>query len=170
MIAAGAELFTGNVLIVIGVADGKVRASSSCATGPSSMSATMIGALGAALLVVWSGFDLNGSSVASTAAGIAAAKLELSATEAFARGILCNVLVCLAVWLSFAARSLTDKVFAVLFPISAFVMAGFEHSVANMYAIPVAMFAGLVEPDAAALPDLVCVTAGNVVGGGLLSG
>ena len=109
--------------------------------------------------------------MASTAAGIAAAKLELSATEGFFRGILCNVLVCLAVWLSFAARSLTDKVFAVIFPISAFVMAGFEHSVANMYAIPVAMFAGLAEPDMALLiRNLVCVTAGNGVGGGLLVG
>ena len=97
-----------------------------------------------------------------------AARLQI---EAFARGILCNVLVCLAVWLSFAARSLTDKVFAVIFPISAFVMAGFEHSVANMYAIPVAMFAGLVESDVGLLlRNLACVTAGNVVGGGLLVG
>ena len=83
--------------------------------------------------------------------------------------MLCNVLVCLAVWLSFAARSLTDKVLAVLFPVSAFVVSGFEHSVANMYAIPIAMLGGLIEPDwLGFFINLAVVSAGNILGGGVL--
>jgi formate transporter len=107
--------------------------------------------------------------VGGTAASIASTKLELGLVEAFFRGILCNVLICLAVWLSFAGRSVIDKVTAIVFPITAFVGAGFEHSVANMYVIPVAMLAGLVPMDqAAVVANLLVVTAGNIVGGAVL--
>jgi formate transporter len=96
------------------------------------------------------------------------AKVALGFTEALFRGILCNVLVCLAVWLSFAAHDVPGKVLAIIFPISAFVALGFEHSVANMYLIPIAMLAGA---DGVTLVgfigNLLPVTLGNIVGGGV---
>lgn len=170
VIVAGAELFTGNMLIVIGWADRKVRTAELLRNWSIVYLGNLAGALGTAILVILAGvIRLDGGAVAEQAAAIAAAKLQLPVSEAFFRGVLCNVLVCLAVWLSFAARSLTDKIVAITLPITAFVMAGFEHSVANMYVIPVAMLAGLVEPDLGALAvNLAVVTAGNVVGGGIL--
>jgi len=170
VIVAGAELFTGNVLMVIGWASGRVRGLDVLGNWSLVYVGNLVGALATAALVILSGIlDLSDGAVARTAAEIAAAKLQLTGSEALFRGILCNVLVCLAVWLSFAGRSLTDKVIAILLPVSAFVVAGFEHSVANMYAIPVAMAAGLVDADIASLlRNLFFVTAGNVVGGGVL--
>ena len=170
VIVAGAELFTGNMLIVIGWADRRIRAAELLRNWSLVYLGNLVGALGTALLVTLAGIgDLRDGSVGAQAAAIATAKLNLSMPEAFFRGILCNVLVCLAVWLSFAARSLADKVMAILFPITAFVMAGFEHSVANMYAIPLAMLGGLVEPDIGGLVgNLAAVTAGNIIGGGIL--
>lgn len=98
---------------------------------------------------------------------MASAKLSLSSTEAFARGILCNMLVCLAIWLCYAARSVVGKIFAILFPIAAFVGLGFEHSVANMFVIPVAMMAGEVDWQISGFAwNLALVTGGNIVGGG----
>ena len=99
-------------------------------------------ALGAAVLVYLSGtLALDAGAVGETAREIARAKLALSADQAFFRGVLCNALVCLAVWLCFSARDVTGKVLAIVWPISAFVALGFEHSVANMYLIPVGMLA-----------------------------
>jgi formate transporter len=99
---------------------------------------------------------------------IAQAKVALGVTEAFFRGILCNVLVCLAVWLCFAAHDVPGKVLAIIFPVSAFVALGFEHSVANMYLIPIAMLAGADGVTAAGfLANLIPVTFGNIVGGGV---
>ena len=170
VVVAGAELFTGNMLIVIGWADRKVRTMELLRNWSIVYLGNLAGALGTAILVILAGIiRLDEGAVAAEAAAIAAAKLALPLSEAFFRGVLCNVLVCLAVWLSFAARSLTDKILAITLPITAFVMAGFEHSVANMYVIPAAMLAGLVEPDLGALAaNLIVVTAGNVVGGGVL--
>ena len=170
VIVAGAELFTGNVLMTIGWASGKIRGPDVLRNWSLVYLGNLVGAVATAALVILSGIlELRDGAVARTAAEIAAAKLQLTGPEALFRGVLCNVLVCLGVWLSFAARSLTDKVLAVLLPISAFVVAGFEHSVANMYAIPVAMAAGLVETNIPSLlRNLFFVTAGNVVGGGVL--
>jgi len=99
--------------------------------------ANFFGALGLVFLVVLSNHgEMNSNAVGSSAVKIAPAKAALPFREAFFRGILCNILVCLAVWLALAARSVVDKIFAVIFPISPFVAAGFEHSVANMYFIP----------------------------------
>jgi formate/nitrite transporter len=170
VIVAGAELFTGNVLMVIGWASGRIPGLHVLRNWSLVYLGNLVGALATAFLVVLSGvLDLRDGAVARTAAEIAASKLQLTSPEALFRGVLCNVLVCLGVWLSFAARSLTDKVLAVLLPISAFVAAGFEHSVANMYVIPVAMAAGLIETDIPALlRNLLFVTVGNVVGGGVL--
>ena len=100
-----------------------------------------IGAIGTALLVYLSGQPFNGNgAVAAVAMQLAADKASLPFDHAFFLGILCNVLVCLAVWLAIGARTTSDKVLAVLFPVSAFVVAGFEHSVANMYLIPLGLF------------------------------
>ncbi|HEX2152045.1 MAG TPA: formate/nitrite transporter family protein, partial [Stellaceae bacterium] len=101
------------------------------------------GALGAAVLVYLSGtLALDSGAVGETAREIARAKLALPADHAFFRGVLCNALVCLAVWLCFSARDVAGKVLAIVWPISAFVALGFEHSVANMYLIPIGMLAG----------------------------
>lgn len=99
---------------------------------------------------------------------IALAKLRLTPQEAFSRGVLCNILVCLAVWISVAARTAAGKVAVIILPISAFMGVGFEHSVANMYVLPVVMFGGNIVWDLSGLfLNLVYVTAGNIVGGSL---
>jgi formate/nitrite transporter FocA (FNT family) len=100
-----------------------------------------------------------------TARKIAATKASLPLDAAFFRGVLCNALVCLAVWLTIAARSVTGKIFAILWPISAFVLLGLEHSVANMYLVPAGWWAGADVTAGAFLATLAAVTVGNVVGG-----
>jgi len=103
---------------------------------------------------------------------IARAKVTLDPISALARGVLCNVLVCLAVWLCMGARSVTDKILAIVFPITAFVACGFEHSVANMYFLPIglALATGTAAPLAIsdALNNLIVVTTGNILGGSVL--
>lgn len=170
VLIGGAELFTGNSLIVFAWADGKI-------TGPRVLrnwglvyAGNFVGATATAFMVHWSGIHgLSDGAVGATAMRIAETKLALGPLEAFIRGILCNVLVCLAVWLCFAARTVASKILAIVFPISAFVALGFEHSIANMYLIPTGWLAGsdLVTLDGYAV-GLVIVTAGNVIGGGVL--
>jgi len=168
VIVAGAELFTGNNLIVMAWADRQITLAALLRNWGIVYVGNLVGALGTAALVVLSGiYDMAGGAVGETAASIAASKLSLPADQAFFRGVLCNVLVCLAVWLCFAAHSVTDKILAIVLPIAAFVALGFEHSVANMYVIPVAMLDGTVAWDGTGLmTNLVWVTAGNIVGGG----
>ncbi len=169
VIIGGAELFTGNSLIVLAFADGKVALAGLLRNWGIVYLGNLIGALGCALLVHFSGvLDAGGGAVGTTAMTIADVKFHLSPVEAFARGILCNVLVCLAVWMCFAAHSVSGKVLVILFPITAFVACGFEHSIANMYFLPVAMFHAGVFPLGPALANLFFVTLGNVVGGGVL--
>jgi formate/nitrite transporter len=110
---------------------------------------------------------LGDGATAETAAAIATAKIQLPASQAFFRGLLCNALVCLAIWLSFAARSVAGKILAIVFPISAFVALGFEHSVANMYLIPIGMLNGATPDIAGFSGNLLFVTLGNIVGGSL---
>ena len=129
--------------------------------------ANFAGALGAATLM-WlaDGLLVGGDGVRATAIESARTKLALDPATAFARGVLCNVLVCLAVWLCFAAHDVAGKLLAILPPVSAFVALGFEHSVANMYLIPVAWMAGADGLAAGAfLANLAAVTLGNVLGG-----
>jgi formate/nitrite transporter len=178
VVIAGAELFTGNNLIVMAWADGKVTAGEVLRNWSIVLVANAVGAVGMAVLVWLSGHpSLGGGAVAKQAVAIAAAKAHLPATEAFFRGILCNVLVCLAVWLAMAGRSVTDKLLAVMLPVSAFVAAGFEHSIANLYFFPLAMLlasSGTPVPGGTALDltamlaNLVPVTLGNLVGGAVL--
>jgi formate transporter len=189
VIVGGAELFTGNTLMVMAWAAGKVKLSEMLRAWAIIYIGNFVGAIGTALLVYLSGqpFHANGA-VAAIAIRLAADKASLPFDHAFFLGILCNVLVCLAVWLAIGARTTSDKILAILFPVSAFVVAGFEHSVANMYLIPLGLFLkawaptamwtqiGAATSDYAALTwaaffsSLVPVTLGNIFGGGVLVG
>jgi formate/nitrite transporter len=189
VVIGGAELFTGNTLIVMAWAAGGVRLVEMLRNWLIVYCGNFIGAMGTALLVFLAGQYLAGDgAVAKTALTLAIDKATLPFAQAFFLGILCNVLVCLAVWLAMGARGTADKVLAMLFPVSAFVAAGFEHSVANMYLIPLGLFIrdwgpaellatlgpGLPNLDAltwpAFLASLIPVTIGNIIGGGLLVG
>jgi formate/nitrite transporter len=123
----------------------------------------LIGAVGLAVAFGMSGL-LDGP-MGETAARAATAKAALDPLEAFFRGVLCNALVCLAVWLSFAARTATDKIMGVLWPVTAFVALGLEHSVANMFLFPAGLWAGAEVPLSGVVGNLLWVTLGNVVGG-----
>jgi formate transporter len=173
VVVAGAELFTGNNLLAMAWADGCMSTRDVLTNWVVVCLANFAGAVGLAALVYLSGHTaLNGGAVGKTYLAIAAAKSSLSLTEAFFRGVLCNVLVCMAVWMTLAGRSVTDKFVAIVFPISAFVAAGFEHSIANMYLFPLAMMlqasAGLPLEFAWLWRNLVPVIAGNLVGGSVL--
>jgi formate/nitrite transporter len=182
VIVAGAELFTGNNLIVMAWADGRITLTALLRNWGVVYLGNAVGGIGIALLVYLSHhLDLNDGKIGLTALSIAKTKVELPFFIAFFRGILCNVLVCLAVWLAMGGRSVADKILALLFPISAFVAAGFEHSIANMYFIPLGMMVadfGHVPAgfDASSLTlggfihNLIPVTLGNIVGGSVLVG
>jgi formate transporter len=166
---AGAELFTGNNLIVMAWASGQVSTGELLRNWALVCAANFVGAVGLALLVWLSGHaSMNQGAIARAAIRIASAKAELPWVEAFFRGVLCNVLVCMAVWMAFAGRSVTDKVVAIVFPISAFVAAGFEHSIANMYFFPLAILLGAPLDLADMAGNLLPVIAGNIVGGSVL--
>jgi formate/nitrite transporter len=166
---AGAELFTGNNLIAMAWASGRVSTAELLRNWAIVCLANFVGAAGLALLVWLSGHgELNGGRVGEAVIRIASAKAQLSLTEAFFRGVLCNVLVCIAVWMTLAGRSVTDKVLAIVFPITAFVAAGFEHSIANMYFFPLAMLLGAPLSIGDMLANLAPVIAGNIVGGSVL--
>ncbi len=167
VLIGGAELFTGNNLIVMAWAERKVTTAQLLRNWGLVYIANFVGALGTVALFVLAGaLELNGGTVGQTAIRIAEAKIGLDPVSAFFRGVLCNTLVCLAVWLCFAAREVTGKILAIVFPISAFVALGFEHSVANMFLIPLGMIANGGGIDIGAIvANLVPVTLGNIVGG-----
>ncbi len=170
VVIAGAELFTGNNLIVIAWAEKKITSKQLLRNWGLVYLANLIGALASAWFMWRSGLlDSGDGAVASTALKIAEAKINLPYEQSFIRGILCNALVCLAVWLCFAAHTVSGKILAILFPISAFVALGFEHSVANMYLIAVAIFQGGTDISWAAYAiNLATVSAGNIIGGSVL--
>jgi len=178
VVVAGAELFTGNNLLVMAWADGLITSKELLRNWLVVCLANFVGAAGLAVIVYLSGHpEMNDGAVAATYLQIAKAKSELSFSAAFFKGVMCNVLVCLAVWMAFAGRSVTDKAVAIVFPITAFVAAGFEHSVANMYFFPMAM---LLDQDFAItgmaqmiswssfFANIVPVILGNLIGGGVL--
>jgi formate transporter len=181
VVVGGAELFTGNNLIVMAWASRKVNTAGLLRNWVIVYLGNFIGALGTAVLVFLSGqYNFGNGVVGETALKIAITKSGLGFTEAVALGILCNGLVCLAVWLTYSARSTTDKILAILFPITAFVAASFEHSVANMYFIPYALLIKAFDPAFALahglelsslgwtaffLKNLLPVTIGNIIGG-----
>jgi formate transporter len=191
VIITGAELFTGNNLIVMAVVSRKITLGQLLNNWGIVFTGNFIGSVVVVFLIFLTGMWTAGNaSVGVTALTIANAKVNLTFWQALSRGILCNILVCLAVYLCFSGRSVTDKILAILFPITAFVALGFEHSVANMYFIP----AGLLlknSPEVLAaaqdalgqMPDLsnltlygflvdnlLPVTLGNIIGGTLFVG
>ena len=181
VVIAGAELFTGNNLIFLSVLDRQVRVSRLLRNWTIVYFANLVGSLLLVLLMYWSGlWKTDGGLVGAKALAIANSKVNLSFLQGFARGILCNWLVCLAVWMAVSARTVVGKVWAIFFPIMAFVASGFEHSVANMFFIPMglALKGQTAIVTAAGLADklsqltiggmvmnLIPVTLGNIVGG-----
>ncbi len=180
VVVAGAELFTGNNLLAMAWADRRITTAELLRNWSIVCTANFVGAAGLAILVFLSGHpDMNGGLVARQYVSIASAKCTLPFGRAFFDGVLCNVLVCLAVWIALAGRSVIDRIVAIVFPISAFVAAGFEHSIANMYIIPLGMMlqaSGVEVPGTVALgwggmlSNLVPVIMGNLVGGSVLVG
>ncbi len=176
VVVAGAELFTGNNLLAMAWADGRIGTRELLRNWGVVCAANFVGAVGLALLVYLSQHPrMNGGAVALEYVRIAAAKGALPFGEAFFKGVLCNVLVCMAVWMALAGRSVVDKAVAIVFPITAFVAAGFEHSIANMYLIPLGLLlregSGAVGASlgwAALFTNLVPVILGNLVGGSVL--
>jgi formate transporter len=173
VVVGGAELFTGNNLIAMAWASGRVTTQQVMRNWGWVYLGNLVGAVGTAGLVWLAGVHtMSDGAVGETMVRIARSKIALDPVSALARGVLCNVLVCLAVWLCMGARSVADKILAILFPISAFVACGFEHSVANMYFLPIgwALAAGTSAPLSVtdAVSNLALVTLGNVLGGTIL--
>jgi formate transporter FocA len=190
VVVAGAELFTGNNLIAMAWAERRVTAARLIRNWVIVYAGNLVGALGTVALVFAGGqYEFGDGSVGASALAIADAKAGLGFVQAIALGIMCNALVCLAIWLTYSARSVTDKILAVIFPITAFVAAGFEHSVANMYFLPAGLLiqeegsaeffaAAGVEPGDypdltianAIVDNLIPVTIGNIIGGSVMVG
>lgn len=193
VVIGGAELFTGNNLIVMAWANKKVTTYQLLRNWGIVYVGNFIGSIGTAVLVFFSKqYVFGGGAVGQTALTIANSKAGLEFIPALFLGILCNAMVCMAVWMTFSARSVLDKVVAILFPIAGFVAAGFEHSIANMYFIPMGLFIkdfdpvftqGVLERAQAAgtalsleqltwanflFNNLIPVTIGNVIGGAVL--
>jgi formate/nitrite transporter len=171
VVVGGAELFTGNNLLAMAWASNLISTRDVLRNWLIVYVGNVIGCLGTVLLVAWGNIaNLSGGAVGEMTRQIARGKAELPLSDAFARGILCNALVCLAVWLAMGGRSVTDKILAILLPIGAFVTVGFEHSIANWYFLPI----GIVLDEqrmislAGAAGNLAAVSAGNIVGGTLL--
>ena len=189
VIVGGAELFTGDSLMVVACASRRIAVGALLRAWTLVYVGNIAGALGTAALVFLARqYGFGGGAVGETALAIAAAKAALPTVQLFFLAVLCNVLVCLAVWMSFGARSTTDKVMVIVPPVTAFVAAGFEHSIANVYLLPYGLaikawagpeFWSAIGKTAAAYPDLalggvlhniVVATVGNLVGGSLMVG
>ena len=188
VLVGGAELFTGNNLIVMAWASRRVGTRALVRNWTIVLAGNFVGAVMTALAVCVAGTHRGGSGAFGLAAlAIAHAKLQPGFVQAIVLGMLGNALVCLAVWLTYSARTTADRLLAVVPPISAFVAAGFEHSIANMYFVPFAIFVATLDPDfitaqglrpqAQALTwiaflgrNLLPVTIGNIIGGSVLVG
>jgi formate transporter len=182
VLVGGAELFTGNNLIVMAWASGRVSTGTMLRNWTIVYLGNLLGSLGLIILVFFSHhLDMNDGRIGLSILNTAAGKIRPDMVTLFFKGILCNVLVCAAVWLAYAGRSVTDKIVAVLLPVSAFIAAGFEHCVANMYFLPMAWLlvqTGHVPANfdispitvSGILHNLVPVTLGNIVGGAGLVG
>jgi formate/nitrite transporter len=185
VVIAGAELFTGNNLMISSAMTGSIGIGRMLERWGLVFVANFIGSMMLALLFVYSGlWKTSDGALGAYAVRVASAKVNLPFTEALLRGVGCNWLVCLAVWMALASRQTIGKIFAIFFPIMGFVALGFEHSVANMYFIPVGIFlqtlAGVAAPSGAGLTplgwdtflvrNLLPVTLGNIIGGGLFVG
>lgn len=176
VVVAGAELFTGNNLLLMACISRRITPAKLARNLSLVYAANFVGAAGLAVLVALSGHaKMNHGAVGETAVALAAAKCALPFGEIFFKAVLGNLLVCLAVWISMAGRTVVDKAVAIVFPVSAFVACGFEHCIANMYLIPLGIFlrdgfAG-ASPHLASLDwagflhNLLPATLGNLLGG-----
>ncbi len=190
VVVAGAELFTGNNLIVMAWADGRVSSALLWRNWTIVYAGNFVGSIATAGLMFYSQqYTFGGGAIGLNILNIASSKVNLDFLQAIALGIMCNALVCLAVWLCYSARTTTDKILSIIFPIGAFVAAGFEHSVANMYFIPIGLLVKAGAPahfwetigkTAADYPNLTWgnffianllpVTIGNIIGGAVMVG
>ena len=174
VVIAGAELFTGNSLMIMALADRQINFLQLLRSWAVVYVGNLIGSVLIAYFIAKSGqFDFNGGKLGVFTVNTALAKINLSFMQAFIRGILCNWLVCLAVWMSYGSDDLTGKVLVIFFPILLFVASGFEHSIANMYYIPAGIFADSQEIltwSAMFTKNLIPVTLGNIVGGAFFVG
>ena len=189
VIVGGAELFTGDSLMIVACASRRITLAALIRAWILVYLGNIAGAIGTVLLAFLAGqHEFGGGAVGKTALAIASAKAALPTVQLFFLAVLCNVLVCLAVWMSFGARSTTDKVMVIVPPIAAFVAAGFEHSIANLYLLPYGLaikawaspefWAAIGQTAAdypaltagAALHNITVATLGNLVGGSLLVG
>lgn len=184
VIVGGAELFTGNTLIVMAWAGRKVTTRGLLRNWTIVYAGNFVGAIGTAILMLISRqYTFGGGAVGQVALATAVGKVGYGFAQAVALGILCNTLVCLAIWLTFSARSTIDRIAAVILPIAAFVAAGFEHSIANMYFVPIGLLIARFDPAFTAasgvdvsgltwpsflIGNLVPVTIGNIIGGAVL--
>jgi len=190
VIVGGAELFTGNMLVVMAFANHKIQLSALLRNWCIVYLSNFVGSVGTAILIFISGhYKFGGGAVGLNMLNIAETKTSLGFSEALALGLLCNALVCLAVWLTYSARSTTDKIMAIIPPITAFVAAGFEHSIANMYFIPIGLLIKGFAPEEFfeliqrapqdfshltignfLVSNLLPVTLGNIIGGVVMVG
>lgn len=190
VVVGGAELFTGNNLLTMAWASRKVTTKQLLQNWLIVYVGNMVGAFSMVVMMLMSGHYLFGNGITgANILQIAEAKCQLGFIQAIVLGILCNILVCLAIWLCYGARSVHGKILAIIFPITAFVAAGFEHSVANMYFIPMGILVrDLGEPELWSmiqqspqhfealnwtnylLGNLLPVTIGNIVGGAIFVG
>lgn len=187
VVIGGAELFTGNNLIVMAWASGKVSFGAMLRNWIIVYFGNFVGAFGTAVIMFFTKqYTFGANSVGITALNIGVSKSNLEFVQAIALGILCNALVCMAVWLTFSAHSTVDKIVAIIFPITAFVAAGFEHSIANMYFIPYALLIKMGDVEFISkvadkvtnlesltwgnffINNLIPVTIGNIIGGTIL--
>jgi len=188
VVVGGAELFTGNNLVLIAALDRKITVSELLKNWFVVYIGNFVGSLLIAAFLYWGGtWAFNNNLVGANAVKIALSKSTLTFAQAFFRGILCNWLVCLAVWLAMGSKDVIGKLFAIYFPIMAFVASGFEHSVANMFFIPYGIFLKsipqVIEATGKTLDalsslnwgtlftnNLIPVTLGNLVGGAFFVG
>lgn len=166
VVIAGAELFTGNNLMTLAVMNKRITLKQMFRNWSIVWLANFIGSVLLALVVYYSGI-ITGDA-ATKAISIAEGKVTLDMMTLIVRGILCNILVVLAVWMATSAQDIISKLFACWFPIMLFVLCGFEHSVANMFFIPMGMLLGATVTINQLFYNLIFVTVGNIIGGGIL--
>ena len=178
VLCCGAELFTGNMLMVTGLASKKIKLGGLVRNWVIVWLGNLVGSLIVVALIYWCGVGaMNGGAVGDAMVSVAVGKVTPDWLVLMAKGIMCNVMVCLAVWIGFSARTVVDKVLGIMLPISFFVAAGFEHCVANMFFLFMGLVqnlagvgaAGAVDPAGIAF-NLVVVTLGNIVGGVIVAG
>lgn len=166
VVVCGAELFTGNNLMTIALLDKRITFSKMLKNWSVVYIANFVGSMIIVLLVYYGGM-LTGTA-AEKAMAVAKSKVELSFSVAFLRGIMCNIIVVLAVWMATASQDIVSKIFACWFPIMLFVLSGFEHSVANMFFLPMGIYTGADITWLQVWSNIIPVTLGNIVGGGII--